>query len=167
MQSTLPILDQISIASPCQASWDEMKGDGRKRFCSQCSLHVYNLSEMSRTEAAKFIAQAEGRTCVRFFRRADGTLLTRDCPVGVRSVRQRLIRAVAALAGMLLALTTGTLLASRTKGQPGANRSQETIFSRWIQPQREVSPLMGDLVVPIPTPSPPTGSAQEPLESAP
>jgi hypothetical protein len=144
-----------------------MKGDERKRFCTQCSLHVYNLSEMSRTEAAQFIAQAEGRTCVRFFRRADGTLLTRDCPVGVRGVRQRLIRAVAALAGMLLALATGTLLASRTKGQSDANRCQETIFSRWIRPPPEVYPLMGDLVVPIPTPSPPTGSAQEPLESAP
>jgi hypothetical protein len=124
-------LDLIQIASPCPASWDGMKGDERMRFCSQCSLHVYNLSDMSREEAEHFVSKAEGRTCVRFFRREDGTVLTRDCPVGLHAVRRRLVRAVAALAGMLAALVTGTLFAGRLK--EGIGR-QSTTYAEWIKP---------------------------------
>jgi hypothetical protein len=74
-------LDQIEVASPCEASWDEMKGTDRVRFCYQCQLHVYNLSEMNRKEAADLVQTSEGRACVRFYRRVDGTLLTKDCPI--------------------------------------------------------------------------------------
>src|SRR4029453_10412011 len=102
-------LDLIHVASPCPASWDEMTGDERVRFCKQCNLHVYNLSEMSREEAEEFVSRRGGRTCVKFFRRGDGTVLTKDCPVGVRALRQRFVRAAAALAGILVALVSGTL----------------------------------------------------------
>jgi len=161
-------LDSIQVASPCQVSWDEMKGDNRVRFCGQCKLKVYDLSEMSRSEAEALIQAREGRTCVRYFRRPDGTLLTRDCPVGLRAVRQRFVRAVAALAGILLALVTGTLFAGRLKrSHPDAFRCESPVFSRWIQPQPEHVYFMGDIVVPIaPTPAPgasgPQPSPQEP-----
>src|SRR5579864_2028571 len=32
----LPMLDGISVASPCDASWEAMKGDERVRFCGAC-----------------------------------------------------------------------------------------------------------------------------------
>jgi hypothetical protein len=35
-------------------------------------------------EAERLVVEKEGRLCVRFHRRADGTVLTRDCPVGLR-----------------------------------------------------------------------------------
>src|SRR5437868_3646145 len=101
-------LERIEIASPCSASWDEMEGDERVRFCRSCKLSVFNISDMGRDEAEAFIrgrtaGQASSathvRTCVRLFRREDGTLITKDCPVGVRAHRQRLARAVAAIAG--------------------------------------------------------------------
>ena len=161
MERTLPLLDQVRIASPCQASWDDMAGDDRRRFCKQCSLHVYDLSDMPRDEAERFVSQAEGRTCVRFFQRADGTVLTRDCPVGLRGVRQRLVRAVAALAGMLLALATGSVLAGWSKGRADAIRCEESMFSRWIQPEQRLPPMLGKMLAPIPlrppapTPPPP------------
>ena len=44
-------LNNIKIASPCSANWDEMYGNERKRFCGDCKLNVYNLSGMSRDEA--------------------------------------------------------------------------------------------------------------------
>src|SRR4029453_8346457 len=102
-------LDLVQVASPGPVSWDDMTGDesvgaNRRRFCKHCNLHVYNLADMPRAEAEAFVNQAEGRTCIRLFRRADGTVLTRDCPVGLRAIRQRLVRAVAALAGLFLAL---------------------------------------------------------------
>ena len=59
-----------------------MYGDDRRRFCSQCKLNVYNLSGMTRDEAEQLVMNSEGRLCVRFFRRKDGTVLTQDCPAG-------------------------------------------------------------------------------------
>lgn len=61
-----------------------MAGDDRVRFCSACKLNVYNLSGMSRKEATELFTLIEGRLCVRLFRRLDGTVLTRDCPVGMK-----------------------------------------------------------------------------------
>ena len=107
----------------------------RRRFCRHCNLHVYNLSDMPRAEAEAFVSQAEGRTCIRMFRREDGTVLTRDCPVGLRAVRQRLVRAVAALAGLLIALVSGTVFAGRLKNLaiPGLGRPADA-YSEWIEP---------------------------------
>jgi hypothetical protein len=73
------ILDRISVASPCQADWQQMKGDERVRHCTLCQQKVYNLSGMSRREAATLITQREGRLCVRLYLRPDGTLVTSDC----------------------------------------------------------------------------------------
>jgi len=54
----------------------------RVRHCGECKLNVYNLSEMTQTEAEGLIRKHEGRLCVRYYQRADGTVLTRNCPVG-------------------------------------------------------------------------------------
>ena len=91
-------LDQLRIASPCTADWNRMEGDDRVRFCGDCKLHVFNLSAMTRSEAEALLQARTGRTCVRFYRRADGTVLTSDCPVGARKKRVR--RAVLAVAGV-------------------------------------------------------------------
>jgi hypothetical protein len=79
-------LDNIQVANPCRESWDSMYGDDRVRFCSSCKLNVYNLSGMSRREATELIQLVEGRLCVRFYRRRDGTLLTSDCPIGMKAI---------------------------------------------------------------------------------
>ena len=44
-------LNNVRVASPCSANWDEMYGTDRKRLCSQCDMNVYNLSAMTREEA--------------------------------------------------------------------------------------------------------------------
>src|SRR5687768_6720341 len=72
-------LDVIDVKTPCTASWDKMRGDDRVRFCAHCNLNVYNLSAMTRSAAENLVNQREGRLCVQFIRRADGTLLTDDC----------------------------------------------------------------------------------------
>src|SRR5688572_1709671 len=82
-------LTNIRIASPCQADWNAMYGDSRKRFCGDCKLNVYNLSGMSRDQAESLIIKAEGRLCVRYFRRPDGSVITQDCPVGWAKVKHR------------------------------------------------------------------------------
>ena len=54
-------LDHVRVAAPCNVDWDSMFGDERVRFCGQCKLNVYNLSEMSKTEAELLVARSEGR----------------------------------------------------------------------------------------------------------
>ena len=58
---------------------------------------------MTRQQAETLVSAQEGRTCVRFFRRSDGTLLTSDCPVGVSAWRRRLVMGLSAAGVVRLA----------------------------------------------------------------
>lgn len=102
----LPLLESIHIASPCSAKWDDMVGDDRVRFCGHCEKNVYNIAGMSRAEAEGLLTSGSP-VCVRLFRRADGTVLTQDCPVGVRRKRRRRVLAAVAVGGGLAASTAG------------------------------------------------------------
>ncbi len=126
-------LNNINIASPCQADWNEMYGDDRKRFCGDCKLNVYNLSGMTKDEAEALVMNAEGRLCVRFYRRADGSVITQDCPVGWAKAKQRAKLYATAVASLLMALFTGVLFVS--------------FFTKQ-------KPLIGDLRIPFTTPTP-------------
>lgn len=101
-------LDQIQIATPCDARWEDMLGDNRVRFCGACTKHVYNLSEMQQEEALALIQEMNGNLCVRLYRRADGTVLTEDCPVGLLArARQKARRFYAGVIAMSLSLMAG------------------------------------------------------------
>jgi hypothetical protein len=101
-------LSDVKVASPCTADWDGMIGDERVRFCSQCELNVFNLSAITRAEAEHLIAGAESRLCVRFYRRRDGSIITQDCPVGLRALKLRASRIRKALAAALFGFFAGT-----------------------------------------------------------
>lgn len=76
-------LERISIKTPCPKSWDEMQGGARRRFCDVCSLHVHNLSALTRSQGESLLrerAAEGGRLCVTYARRADGTVVTADAP---------------------------------------------------------------------------------------
>jgi hypothetical protein len=100
-RARLPVLPNIRVASPCAADWNQMIGDERVRHCGACDKNVYNLSAMTRDEAEALIVAREGRLCVRYFQRKDGTILLKDCTVGTRQRRKR--RLIAAGAAALLA----------------------------------------------------------------
>jgi hypothetical protein len=100
-------LEGVRVAAPCSADWEKMVGDERMRYCGQCSLHVYNLSGMTKREAEGLVANAEGRLCVRYYRRADGSILTRNCPVGLRAVKQRVSRIAGATLSAVLGFFAG------------------------------------------------------------
>jgi hypothetical protein len=108
-------LSRVRVAAPCQAEWDEMRGDERVRFCHLCSLNVYNLSAMTRREAERLVTRNEGRLCVRFYRRADGTMLTQSCPVGLRALKRRVSRLSGAVFAGLMGFVTDVGLAPAAK----------------------------------------------------
>ena len=95
-------LSKLRIASPCSVSWNNMYGDERTRFCAACKLNVYNVAGMTEAEVRELISRAEGRVCMRLMRRVDGSVITQDCPVGLRAYRKRFARfAGATMAAML------------------------------------------------------------------
>ena len=133
----LPLLESVTIASPCTASWDEMIGDERARFCTHCQKDVFNLSALPREEAETFLRARTADVCVRLYKRTDGTVLTSDCPVGVTRKRRR--KAVVAAVG-------GGLLAAGAFLRMAPNHTPETMG------QIESTPVMGGASM---TPEPP------------
>lgn len=101
------ILESLYVAAPCKADWNEMLGDNRVRFCGQCQKNVYNLSNMSRKEAERLVTNREGGMCVRFYKRRDGTVITTNCPVGLREIKRRVSRISVAMISALLSFVTG------------------------------------------------------------
>ena len=118
MRSFTSPLENIHVASPCSANWEGMFGDDRKRFCGDCKLNVYNLSDMTRQDAENLIISSEGRLCVRFFRRADGTVLTKNCPVGWAAVKQRVSRVATAAFSLIAGLFGGLFAFSLLRDEP-------------------------------------------------
>ena len=100
-------LENTKIASPCKANWNEMLGNERKRYCSECKLNVYNLSDMTHREAESFLLNSEGRVCVKFYRRADGSVLTKDCPVGWQAFKKKVSRRAKAFASVCAGIFGG------------------------------------------------------------
>ena len=148
MNSEPANLNNVSVAAPCHAKWSDMSGDDRARFCKLCTKHVYNLSAMSRTEAEALIQEKEGKVCVRFLKRADGTVLTDNCPVGLRSARDRL-RWIGAGAAALFAFA-GSYAAS------AFGRSNSPSLKDWFveRPAPINRTMMGEMRIA----TPPSGS---------
>jgi len=98
-----------------------MEGDDKVRYCSLCSLNVYNLSEMTRKEGKALMKSASGPMCIQLYRRQDGTLITKDCPVGRRMADacKRRLRAVA------LSLVAFFQFLPSSAQQNGAKQSDE------------------------------------------
>jgi hypothetical protein len=116
-------IHNISIASPCPADWNKMLGDERVRHCGECNLHVYNLSAMTEREVQRLIANSHGRLCARFYRRADGTILTQDCPRGLRAVARRVSRTVAAVLSAVMSVSFA-VAGTKPKPAPQAEQNQ-------------------------------------------
>jgi hypothetical protein len=144
-------LNNLKIASPCSADWNRMDGDDRKRFCGDCKLNVYNLSGMTRYDAEHLLRMSEGRLCVRYFQRPDGTILTQDCPVGWANVKQRVSIFAAAAFSLIISLFAGIYVFSFL--------GRKTEFGRrfpipLVTPTPDRYPMMGAVAIPSPSPTP-------------
>jgi hypothetical protein len=122
-------INDIRVASPCPMPWDAMAGNQQVRHCGECRLNVYNLSAMTEIEIQRLLVTqpAEQRVCVRFYRRADGTMLTQDCPRGIKRLAKRVSKLGAAVFSALVSMNcamaktpaVGTATAG-SKAQPQA-----------------------------------------------
>ena len=146
MKEPADILGRARVASPCGVSWDSMEGGGRVRLCRLCGLNVYDISELNATEAEALLLKTEGRLCGRLTRRADGTVLTKDCPVGLRALRRRAARAAGVAFAALLSLCS--LALGQTKAEKlSCGRCGEVTVER-KQTTSETASLSGVVVDP-------------------
>lgn len=129
----------LRVASPCPEKWESMQGDERVRHCDKCRLNVFNLSGMSRTEVDALLGAAEGRVCGRFFQRRDGTVMTKDCPVGLRRVRLKVGGALVAAVTMA-AFAVG--LFSKNEAVEGALKSKLVAVEDELRENSVVGPLI-------------------------
>lgn len=105
-------LGVVRVKTPCTVPWESMRGDDRTRFCPECNLHVHNVSSLTYDEAMELVARTEGRLCVSYFERPDGTILTEKCPRALRAIRNSgrwLWARVAGWCGLGLAAAAGCI----------------------------------------------------------
>lgn len=170
MTATFTILDQISIASPCSADWKAMQGDDRSRLCGSCQKHVYDIASMAADEALALIHEREGHVCLRLFRRADGTVMTADCPVGARAILRRTRQLIAASSLAVVMLAGGLILPNvlGARSSSGRFRSSPVVqkaMALWddtlvYMGLRTRFATMGDVCSPTPLPNPAPDSEQ-------
>lgn len=167
---SLPLLQSARIASPCPMRWEDLTptGDSRTRHCDKCNLNVHNLSGMTAQDAEALLRSAlnedgtkKHRLCTGFYRRADGTILTADCPVGLAAVRARTHRAIARVAAAIGLTTLATWAAARESGGVAFARTQPlTAVANYLRgapvtPPASAIMVLGDVRTPAPTPAPP------------
>jgi hypothetical protein len=137
-------LTNIRIASPCPADWGKMVGDERVRHCGECNLNVYNLSAMTEGQVKKLIADSRGkRLCAQFYRRADGTVLTQDCPWSFRAMRRSASRIAATVfaAMMSIGVAFGKNKPQQSPGQQAANHQAKAgVWIMVLDPQGALVP---------------------------
>ncbi len=155
------LLSRTRVATPCRADWSQMTGDDKSRYCGSCKKNVYNLSAMSGKEAAALIREKEGNLCIRYYQRADGTVMTQDCPVGVAAVRRKITRAFAAV---VVGVASGMTLAFEAirfgADKPSLFAERVQVWAQRISPQPSPTPpeitvtAGGMAPIPAETPAP-------------
>ena len=149
------LLDAVEVRSPCLAAWDAMTGDDRVRHCTRCRQNVYNLSGMTRREAESLLQEHGVSVCVRYYRRADGTVVTGDCSSKVSSL---LLHGIASAMTFIIVLL-GLLFAFSSQG-PTHGHGVRAGFPaplrevlEWLDPSPPI--IMGKLCPPRPPAFPP------------
>lgn len=97
----------LEVVASCPLRWEQLAGNDRVRFCGHCQQNVYNVTSLTMAEAVSLIQRCEGRVCMRLQRRADGTVITRDCFHVVRRARERLLATALGVAVAALGFWTG------------------------------------------------------------
>jgi hypothetical protein len=118
----------------------------------RCQLQVFNLSGMRRHQAEELIVKAEGRLCVRLYQRADGTIITADCPLGAF---RRVCRGIAYGVGivvLIFAYLAGVFSSAREKPEAttsaGRPPGRVTAFVDWVEDKLFPRPIMGAICPP-------------------
>jgi hypothetical protein len=111
-----------------------MKGDDQVRHCQICDRKVFNLSNMAEADGLALLRQHSGRLCVRYYRRSDGTVMTKDCGFVERTeVRMKSVWA------SVLTLFLGVVGMSAFTPVMGARIAPATMAKHYVKRVRQLS----------------------------
>ena len=51
---------KLQVVAPCNEDWNQMPGGDDVRFCGKCRQNVYNLSELTESQASYLGIPTEG-----------------------------------------------------------------------------------------------------------
>ena len=176
--------DRAFIEIPCPTSWEKMTGNDSVRFCGQCSLNVYNISNMTDKEAEAVFAKGQNgeRLCARLYRRPDGTVMTDNCPRALRRIRNAsrwLKTKIVACFGLLLSLSapaqaespdkTNTKNGSAPKCSPVKEKinKDKAATDKSVKEPSVPMHTMGAIRVPSPAEQAELGKVAVPVKAAP
>ncbi len=128
MSKSIRSFDRMIIPAPCNADWDSMIGNERVRFCEHCSLHVTNLSSLTRPEAMRLVARSEGRLCVRFMKRSDGSIVTKEVAERVHHIARRVSRIAAGAFTATLSLSNAAAQNQQSNSALRTNTAAATVI---------------------------------------
>lgn len=172
MRKKLRVLDQqdqpraglvLDVATPCDMAWEDMQGDDRVRHCWKCDLDVFNVASLTTAQALGLIEERTGRVCVRLLKRADGTVVTRDCADVLQATRRHGgVGAFACVAALVISpqLLGGVCGQGPTPPKPGVVE-MAPVEGPLRRAAGSPRPLMGEVVAPPPVENVRT---EEPLE---
>lgn len=157
---------KIHIAAPCTEKWEAMTpvpGNDRQRHCATCKLNVFNTKELTEAELRALLTKTEGRVCGRVYQRADGTILTKDCPKGLALLRKRALAAVTMAGTLFLAVIGFGFFRSKDKACNASDDDEQTWFDRVVTTRaaeareelrdtRSLGPLVNKVFPPKPPP---------------
>lgn len=121
-------------------NWNEMDGNASIRFCEQCNRSVHNISEMSDAKREALLKQAKAeRTCVAYYKRLNGELVTDDNVIQAHKKRLASTAALAAASAMLAACST--------TAPPEEAKVQENTAPQVLPEFEEIDLIMGDICI--------------------
>lgn len=150
-RTSLPLLERVSVNSPCPERWEAMEGDDLVRFCRRCAKNVYDLSALDADQAEALLRERGESMCVTFYRRPDGTILTQECIGGTRrrARRRQGMAAAAVLAAGLgfAAVDHAPVTAVRTVGEPvmHAPSASSKVSSRLLDIHERMTALTAEM----------------------
>ena len=139
-------LEAIEIPNPCPMLWENLDGEGRKRFCQDCGKHVHDLSALTRVEAEELLTQTDAKICISYEQTPDGGIKTKDFTEVFFCSRESIRNAVGLVAGAMVAvwstsaaIAKDTFTPHRTMGKVSAQAHTTTPAAGQTQAQTGTS----------------------------
>jgi Carboxypeptidase regulatory-like domain len=146
MKKQTDVLLNLRIASPCHVGWETMSGDDHVRFCVSCKLNVYDLAGLTTAEIKSLVSETEGGICGRLHRRADGTIITRDCPIGLQAIRRRVRRLAGGVFATILSVCSVVFSQSTRSNSATPFLQKELKLERDKSNQEQIGKFSGVIV---------------------
>lgn len=97
-------ITDFKIAKECPWSWSEEDNGDRFRYCGKCDNLIYDFHEVEKFQADSIIFQRENIEKYTLYKRHDEKFMTSDCPLAMKSHKNKTLIIVAAGGLLLLVL---------------------------------------------------------------